>query len=173
MNIHFIDSPVFSSMLKSDDEPKVIVSCSASCDEGRIRGHIANYIGYEEAAILFTCYTPPGSLGDRIKKGAETVRIFGQNYFVKAKIVDIQGESAHGDKNKIIRYIKHFRNAKKVFLIHGVEENQLKFAEEMDKLFEADFIVPKINEVFYLDKNGNTVDKIKQLVSFSEQRNFA
>jgi metallo-beta-lactamase family protein len=160
-------------MLKFDDEPKVIVSCSASCDEGRIRRHIANNVAYKEAVVLFTCYTPPGSLGDRLKKGAETVRIFGLEHNVNAKIIEVQGESAHGDKNSIIKYLKHFRSAKKVFLIHGVEENQLKFAEELDKLFDADFIVPKINEVFYLDKNGKIIDNMQQLISIAEQRNFA
>ncbi|MDO9193801.1 MAG: MBL fold metallo-hydrolase RNA specificity domain-containing protein, partial [Undibacterium sp.] len=52
--------------------------------------------------------------------GAQTVRIHGQDIRVRAKIIKIDGLSAHADGNEIIAWLSHFKLAPvRTFITHG------------------------------------------------------
>ena len=65
-------------------------------------------------------------------QGAKKLRMFGENVRVRAKVAAINGLSAHGDSDDIIRWLKTMKpKPKKTFLVHGEEEGLKAMAERV------------------------------------------
>ena len=62
--------------------PSIIIAGSGMCTGGRIKHHIANNIERTESVILFVGYQANGTLGRHILRGAEHVRLFGEEHEV-------------------------------------------------------------------------------------------
>ena len=67
----------------------MIIAGSGMCTGGRIKHHLVTNISRPESTILFVGYQAVGTLGREIVNGANQVRILGQHYPVRAKIVQI------------------------------------------------------------------------------------
>jgi len=58
------------------------------------------------------------------------VRILGEEYKVKAKVVQISGFSAHADKNDMLNWLKKLESPpRQIFLVHGEPESAKAFSE--------------------------------------------
>ncbi len=110
-----------SKAINFDLQPKVILSASGMCEAGRIRHHLKHNLWRPESTIVFVGYQTRGTLGRALLEGAETVKLFGEQIEVKAKIVKIAGISGHADKNGLLKWINSFteRPPKRVFVVHG------------------------------------------------------
>ena len=72
---------------------------------------------------MFVGYQAIGTLGRHIVEGAKKVRILGQQHNVRARIVQIQGFSAHADKNELFDWLIALeRPPRHVFVTHGEPE---------------------------------------------------
>ncbi len=113
----------------------IIIAGSGMCNGGRVKHHLINNIGRPECTILFVGYQAIGTLGRQIVDGAETVRIHGRHYPVKAKVIKVDGFSAHADKDELLQWISAFKNnpPRKVFITHGEEEVSKAFAEAVEQ----------------------------------------
>ena len=67
------------------------------CEAGRIRHHLKHNLWRENSTILFVGYQAVGTLGRAILEGATTVKLFGEEIAVKARIESLKGISGHGD----------------------------------------------------------------------------
>jgi metallo-beta-lactamase family protein len=98
----------------------IIIAGSGMCTGGRIKYHLVNNISREESTILFVGYQAVGTLGRHIIDGAKEVRILGQYYQVRAKIVQLNGFSAHADRGELVRWLSSLRRPpRRVFVTHG------------------------------------------------------
>jgi metallo-beta-lactamase family protein len=120
-NLHFITEVEDSKALNKLKEPCIIISASGMAEAGRVKHHIRNNISSANNTILLVGYCTPSSLGGRLKAGNPTVRIFGDEYKVKARIETIDAYSAHGDYEEMIQYLgcQNPSLVKKIFLVHG------------------------------------------------------
>lgn len=119
-----------SMAINDDEEPKVILSASGMCDAGRIRHHIKHNIENPASAILFVGYQSEGTLGRRLLDGAEKVKLFGKEYRVRAKILQMDGFSGHADKEGLLEWIGGFtEKPRQVFVVHGDDETASAFAD--------------------------------------------
>ena len=80
--------------------------------------------------------------------GAEEIKIYGKYYPVKAKILELEGLSAHGDQKDLLNWLADLEEKpKKVFLIHGeniaADELRLKIAET----YQCDVTVPFLGQI--------------------------
>ena len=108
----------------------IIIAGSGMCTGGRIKHHIANNIERPESVILFVGYQAEGTLGRHILRGAEHVRLFGDEREVLARIEKVNGMSAHADRSELLRWLKGLKSSpKKVFVIHGEQTASHAFAE--------------------------------------------
>jgi len=112
--------------------PAIIMAGSGMCTGGRIKEHLVNNISRRESTVLFVGYQAKGTLGRQILEGQSPVRIYGQNYPVKATIEQIQGFSAHADHKQLIKWLSYFNQPpRQLFLVHGEKEVLEKFSTEV------------------------------------------
>ncbi|MER2600316.1 MAG: MBL fold metallo-hydrolase [Caldilineales bacterium] len=105
-------------------ESAVIISASGMCESGRILHHLKNNIEDPDNTILFSGFQAENTLGRRILDGNRRVRIFGEEYDVRAKVARIEGYSAHADSQELRNWVGHLdrQRLNGIFLVHGEPE---------------------------------------------------
>ncbi|MEZ4618663.1 MAG: MBL fold metallo-hydrolase [Caldilineaceae bacterium] len=91
---------------------------------GRILHHLKNNIADKANTILLVSFQAQHTLGRRLQDGDKKVRIFGDEYQVRAEVDTIEGYSAHADQAGLLAWATAFdRNRlQKFFLVHGEPE---------------------------------------------------
>lgn len=113
---------------------KVVIAASGMITGGRVLSYLENYIGLPETTILIVGYQAEGTRGRKLIEGARSIKIFGNYYTVRAKIVEINGLSAHGDQADLLDWLSDLeRKPNRVFLVHGehaaADELRIKIRE--------------------------------------------
>jgi metallo-beta-lactamase family protein len=144
-NLHETLSVDASKAINDAPSPKIIIAGSGMMNGGRIMHHLQRYLPLETTMILVIGYQAVGTIGRQIFEGAKTVRIYGQPVVVRAKIKGIGAFSAHGDQNKLTRWMKPEDGVmpKKIFLVHGDEDAKVEFAEHLRKELKTEVLIPK------------------------------
>lgn len=110
-------------------EPKVILSASGMCEAGRIRHHLKHNLWRSNATILFVGYQAEGTLGRKLIDGATSVRLFGEDIAVNARIATLAGISGHADRDMLLDWLTGMEPApRRVFVNHGNDERCDLFA---------------------------------------------
>ena len=118
-----------SQAINELEGPAIIIAGSGMCTGGRIKHHLLRYISGRENTIMFVGYQANGTLGRHIVNGAETVRIFGSQYNVDARVEKINGFSAHADRNELLRWLSGMDEPPEcVFVTHGEPAASKEFA---------------------------------------------
>lgn len=130
----------------------MIIAGSGMCNGGRIKHHLVSNISRRESTILFVGYQAVGTLGRQIVDGATDVRILGRKYKVKAKIVQMNGFSAHADKQELFHWLSAIKNQPRgVFVVHGEEEVSNGFADYLKDKLGWKVSVPQYKDEIVLD----------------------
>jgi metallo-beta-lactamase family protein len=100
--------------------PLVIISASGMAETGRILHHLRNNLGDPRNTVLITSWMAPNTLGRRLAEGEKTVRIFGEEYDVRAEVASIDGFSAHAGQDYLETYARASAGTlKHLYLVHG------------------------------------------------------
>ena len=119
----FVGDASESRALNELDGPAVIISASGMCEGGRILHHLKNHAVDPKNTVLFVGYQAEHTLGRRILEGADSMRIFGDEFPVSARIERINGLSAHADRKGLLRYAQRLDHVpEKIFMVHGDED---------------------------------------------------
>ncbi len=130
----------------------IIIAGSGMCTGGRIKHHLANNISRKESTILFVGYQAEGTLGREIVDGAKKVRILGKRYRVKAKIVQIEGFSAHADKKELVKWALSLkRPPRHIFITHGETKATESLAAAISEKTGWTVTIPEYRQEFLLD----------------------
>ncbi len=124
-----------SKSINVKNGPYIVIAGSGMCEGGRILHHLKNTITDPNNIILITGYQAQNTLGRKLVEGAKSVKIFGVEYLVMAKIVILNELSAHADQADLLRYVKNVSGLKNIFLIHS----ELPQAEAFKNLAQKDF----------------------------------
>ena len=146
IKLRFTGSVEESIALNKIRSQAVIIAGSGMCEGGRIRHHLKHNLWRPECTIIFSGFQARGTLGRRIVDGAKTVRIFGEEIAVRAKVSTIGGFSAHADQKGLLDWLAAFKNSPVVFLVHGEEETSLLFADIVRKRYGFTTHVPERGE---------------------------
>jgi metallo-beta-lactamase family protein len=126
--LHLVETAEESKALNFMEGSRMIIAGSGMCTGGRIKHHLAQYISRPDCTIMFVGYQANGTLGRSIVDKAKEVRIHGQTYKVKARIVEIKGFSAHADRNELMQVLSGI-NPRRVFIIHGEAKSASEFGK--------------------------------------------
>ena len=109
-----------SKALNNRKDPIIIISASGMAETGRILHHLRNNIENTKNTILIVSWQAPYTLGRRLADREKRVRIFGEEYEVKAEVATIGGLSAHAGQDFLVEYATRVKGrVKQVFLVHG------------------------------------------------------
>ena len=151
-----------SKELNEDDEASIIISASGMCEVGRIKHHLKHNIWNPKNTILFVGYQAPGTLGRKIVDGAKTVKIFGEEISVNARIEYIEGYSGHADQEGLLNFIYSFvKKPEHIFLVHGEPEGQKVLKQKIVETTEIPVTIPSFGEKYDLSESIKMVDKIE------------
>ena len=130
----------------------MVIAGSGMCTGGRIKHHLANNISRRESTIMFVGYQSIGTLGRLIVDGQKEVRILGQMYPVKAKVVQVHGFSGHADKIELLAWLKALKRPPRgVFVVHGESESARHFGDFIKEQTGWKVHVPTYQEEVILD----------------------
>jgi metallo-beta-lactamase family protein len=124
----------------------VIMAGSGMATGGRVRHHLKHNLWRPDAGVIFVGFAAEGTLARIIIDGAKSVRIFGEEIPVKAKVYTIGGFSAHADQHELLGWHKSSR-AKRTYLVHGDEKVMKTFAPMLE---DTEAVMPAMNESFEL-----------------------
>ena len=185
-NLRMTETSEESKALNLDPTPKVIISASGMCDAGRIRHHLKHNLWRPESTVVFVGFQGEGTLGRALLEGAQSVKLFGEEIAVHARIVNFKGLSSHADRDHLLAWIEHFKAPKPqhVFVVHGDREVAPFFAQSVENLgFQAhapqytevyDLIAGKILEPGYLPErkaraaSGKSASAYERLVAVGQ-----
>lgn len=149
--LHYTNSVEESKQINSVEGSAVIISANGMCEAGRVLHHLKNNIGDERSTILFVGYQAENTLGRRIVDGAKKVKIFGDEFNVRAQVRAVDGFSAHADRSELLAWVASVKeNLKGVFVVHGEEQSALSLADALRSLGGFTVTVPQPNQVFEL-----------------------
>lgn len=133
--LKFIENAEESKALNFNPQPCIIISASGMADAGRIKHHIKNNISDAKNTILIVGYCEPNSLGGRLMNGAKKVRIFSEEYQVKAEVGVMRSMSAHADYDDLCQFLacQNPTVVKNVFIVHGEYDVQVEFQRRLLK----------------------------------------
>jgi len=123
-NLEYVRDVQRSKQLNTLSEPAIIISASGMAESGRILHHLKNNISHAENTILLVSFQAQDTLGRNLQDGMNPVRIFGEEYPVRAQIETIAGYSAHADQAGLLEWAAALPRQRLAhcFLVHGEPE---------------------------------------------------
>ncbi|HSD83386.1 MAG TPA: MBL fold metallo-hydrolase, partial [Anaerolineae bacterium] len=102
--LRYVRSADESKALNESKQSCVIIAASGMCEAGRVLHHLKHHIEDSRTTVLFVGYQAENTLGRKILDGDEIVKIFGDEYQVRAQIKRLGGYSGHGDHNDLVGF---------------------------------------------------------------------
>lgn len=147
-HVRISNTVIESKAIYEAANPKVIIAGSGMMNGGRILHHLKNYIGHSNSLLLIVGYQARGTLGRKIFDGAHEIKIFGKNHKVNAKVKAIGSYSAHADGPQLVDWLSKINNLKKLFIVHGENDQSLALAGKFKDKINIDAVVPQQNESY-------------------------
>lgn len=145
--VRFTQSAQESQKLNTMEGPAIILSASGMCNAGRIRHHLKHNIWKEGVSIVFVGYQAMGTPGRKLVDGAKTLRLFGEELAVAARIFTINGFSAHAGQSQLLEWIGGMaRPGMNIALVHGEPRAQDILAGLIKERFGITPMIPEYLE---------------------------
>jgi len=146
-DVTYIKEADESKELNRMDQPCIIISASGMCESGRILHHLKNNIGDPKNTIMVVGFMAQHTLGRRIVERHKKVRIFGEEFQLKARVEVFDAFSAHADRNGLLEYVENTKDSLSgVFIVHGEEEQSQALAEGIKGLGIQNVSIPAFGE---------------------------
>ena len=132
-----------SKAIANQHAPKIIISASGMLTGGRILHHLKRYLPDRRNAVIFVGYQAAGTRGAAMLSGAESIKIHGEYFPVRAKLVQLDGLSAHADYMEMTEWLSHIkRPPEKTFIVHGEPQSQDAFRRYIKDHLGWDVSIP-------------------------------
>lgn len=146
-------TPTAQDSMKLNDVPGpcLIMAGSGMCNGGRILHHLKHGLWQPDTHVLIVGFQGHGTLGRMLVDGAESVRIFGEEIAVKAKIHTLNGFSAHAGQSELLKWFSHLAPSRpQVVLTHGEAKGREPLAEKILQRFGLKAVLPTQGDVVKL-----------------------
>jgi metallo-beta-lactamase family protein len=138
-----------SKKLNDVRRPAIIISASGMCEGGRVLHHLRRNIGDPKTTVLFVGFQAENTLGRKLLRGDKIARIYGEEYEVRARMVDLDGYSAHADEGELLDFIASIPDKPKhVFVVHGEPDATAAMAVGLVRSGIENVTIPERGESF-------------------------
>ncbi len=132
-----------SKALNESKQTCVIIAASGMCEAGRVLHHLKHHIGDPRATVLFVGYQAEYTLGRKILDGNEIVKIFGDEYDVRAQIKRLGGYSGHADHNDLVGFAHNMvSKPARTFIVHAEGDAADKLQSALQGIGLKDVAIP-------------------------------
>ncbi|MEK7609285.1 MAG: MBL fold metallo-hydrolase, partial [Patescibacteria group bacterium] len=139
-----------SKAINTVPPPKVVIAGSGMSEGGRIVHHERRYLPDPKSTLLIIGYQTQNTLGRRLLDGAQEIKMFGEMIQVRAQIKAIGGYSAHADQAKLLDWVGHIKNVKKVFVVQGEAGPAAALAQKIKEDLKIDSATPAVGQDYDL-----------------------
>lgn len=137
-----------SRLINEVANPKIIIAGSGMMNGGRIMHHLVRYLPDPNSTLLILCYQAEGTTGRKVQSGAPVVTIAGERVPVHCKIVTLHSYSAHGDQDKLMRWLSTGQPAPKhVYVTHGDPNSQDALVGRIEKELGIGATAPQLGRM--------------------------
>jgi metallo-beta-lactamase family protein len=113
----------------------IIIAGSGMCTGGRIRHHLKLNVSRAENHIVIIGFQAYGTLGRKLVDGVGSIRLWGEEYPVRARVHTVGGLSAHADQTDLLDWYGDFDGQPPVVLIHGEDDSRMALAAALNDRF--------------------------------------
>ena len=136
-----------SKALNKSEEQCIILSASGMCEAGRILHHLKNGVDDPRNTVFFVGYCAEQTLGWKLREGWDKVKIFGDEYQVKAQIEMVDSFSGHADHSELLDYFQATTGPKKkTWLVHGEPTRSEALRDALREIHEGDVEVGELGK---------------------------
>ena len=140
-----------SKMINNHRPPMIIIAGGGMMDGGRIMHHLKRHLPNPTTRVLIVGFQATGTVGRQIEEGAKTVKIHGEDVLVGAQIDEIHAFSAHGDRDKLVRWLTSGTgDPSQIFLVHGDEDQKQGFKKTLESKTGSTVVIPEIGQSFLI-----------------------
>ena len=145
--LHFTRETSESMAINQVSAGAVIMAGSGMCTGGRVVHHLRYNLGRSKSSVIFVGFAAHGTLGRKIIDGAETVKIFGEEITVRARIFTIGGFSAHADQQGLLDWHQKTGSSTTTYIVHGEEQAMEALAPQLSN---TSVVMPELHQRFKL-----------------------
>ena len=144
-NVKFISEKTDSQACLSDNTPKIVISSSGFCTNGRIVNYLKKYLRDKNSMIIFSGFVGenPSYLSYRIKNFSQRSHISINKELIPnhADCISLSTFSSHANYDDLVTYGGSLET-NKLILVHGSSESKRNLSEGLKK------IISKNNKTF-------------------------
>ena len=142
--VNYVTETNDSKKLNRKRGPLIVISASGMCEGGRILHHLKNSVRDKRNVILIVGYQAEHTLGRRIVHRQSPIRIFGEEYPLRAEVHSIQALSAHADRQELLSYLNPLLpNLHNAFVVHGDLDQSQPLADSLAQSSPASVLIPE------------------------------
>mgnify|MGYP002777777446 CR=1 FL=1 len=148
----YSQTPEDSKAIDRQSGPMIVISASGMATGGRILHHLRRFLADDRNIVLFVGYQAAGTRGRALVEGTDELKIHGQYVKVKARVVQVEGLSAHADYAELIEWLGPAKLAPKtVFVTHGEPAAADAFRRRLRDAFGWQAVVPDDGSTWTLE----------------------
>jgi metallo-beta-lactamase family protein len=103
--VEMVRSVEDSKTLTTRREPMIVLSASGMLAGGRVLHHLFQVAPDHRNTIVLAGFQAAGTRGEALLHGAASLRVFGEDVPVRARVVPIDSLSAHADADELIAWL--------------------------------------------------------------------
>ena len=126
-----------SKALNTMRGPMIVIAASGMAESGRIVHHLANHADDPRNTVLVVGFMAEHTLGRRIVERRPTIKVFGDEVPLRARVEILNGYSAHADRTELRAWLDAVKGTspglERVFLVHGEAPAQDALAASLNE----------------------------------------
>jgi metallo-beta-lactamase family protein len=129
-----VRTPHESKALNDVSGPMIVIAGSGMATGGRVLHHLERRLPDDRNAVLLVGFQAEGTRGRSLRDGASFIRMHGFNVPVRARVENVDGLSAHADRNELLDWLRGFeRPPGHTYVVHGEAAASRDFAAAIER----------------------------------------
>jgi len=147
-----VPTPEGSRALHDLPFPSIILSASGMASGGRVLHHLDRRLPDPRNAVVLVGFQAPGTRGDVLASGAQTVKLLGRYVPVRAEVLALRCFSVHADEEELLGWLSDAPHAPDVaYVVHGEPDASETVRQRISHELAWPAVVPRHGERVRVD----------------------